>query len=277
MVLRKSVPKRRVAKRKGNRKSRVPKHLTPKIPQFSKVVESISIQDMESNLPYQRTFSLNDFNRARYESVNWQFFKANRVTYTYEPLYNTYQDGNDNTALSAPYLYQKMNRTQDNEIPLGLGDLQGMGAMPRKLTNTHKFSYKPNWCTQGLTAVASQGAGVYALGAKTEYGWINNSSHDFTQASPTTRNAGVLIPDQAGAVGTILNAQTVHQLPSYCLYNGHDDFIDQKFAGTSPNQVICRVTITVEWHFKSPMYNGYISVTNTAPTVTNAVSTTVPA
>lgn len=271
---RKTAPKRKPIRRP--RKVRVPKHLTASIPQFSKVVETISIQDMESNLPYQRTFSLNDFNRARYEANNWQFFKAAKVTYTYEPLYNTYQDGNDNTALSAPYLYQKMNRTQDNEVPLGLGDLQGMGAMPRRLTNTWKFSYKPNWCIQGLTAVAAQGAGVYSLGARTEFGWINNSSHDMSQASPTVRNAGVLIPDQAGAVGTILNAQTIHQYPSYCLYNGHDDYIDQKFSGTTPNQVVARVSITVEWHFKSPMYNGYITVVNTAPNVASANASATP-
>lgn len=265
--VRRRAPRRRARKGKGNRRSRGPKHLSPRIRQFAKVVETISIQDMASNAPYQRTFSLNDFNRARYESCNWKFFKAARVTYTYEPLYNTFQDGDNNTALSAPYLYIMMNRTQDNEVPLGLGDLQGMGAMPRKLTNTYKFSYKPNWCVQGLTAVAAQGAGVYSLGAKTEYGWINNSSHDFSQASPTVRNAGVLIPDQAGAVGSLLNAQTVHQYPSYCLYNGHDDYIDQKFAGTVANQVIARVSVTVEWHFKAPMYNGYITVVNTAPNI----------
>lgn len=257
--------RKNLRKRKGNRKSRVPKHLKPNIPQYSKVIETIGVQDMEANSPYQRTFSLNDFNRARYESVNWRFFKAAKVTYTYEPLYNTYQDGDNNTALSAPYLYVMMNRTQDSKVPAGLGDLQGMGAMPRKLTNTFKYSYKPNWCVQGLTAVAAQGAGVYALGARTEFGWINNSSQGQTQASAVLRNAGTVVPDQAGAVGTALNATTIHQLPSYCLYNGHDDYIDQKFSGTVENQIIARLTVTVEWRFKGPLYNGYITQGNTSP------------
>lgn len=269
MPPRRRAPRRKPARkgRKGNRKSRVPKHLTPNIPQFSKVVETISVQDMESNVAYNRTFSLNDFNRARYESVNWKFFKAARVTYTYEPLYNTYQDGNDNTALSAPYLYWMMNRTQDGQVPGGLGDLQGMGAMPKKLTNAIKVSYRPNWCSQGLTAVAAQGAGVYALGGRTEFGWINNSSHSQTQASAVSRYPGTLVPVEAGAVGSILNAATVHQIPSYCEYNGHTDILDQKFAGTTPNQVIARLSVTVEWHFKGPMYNSYITQGNTAPSV----------
>ena len=122
MPPRRRAPKRRMRKGKGNRRGRArpSKHLTPNIPQYSKVVESISIQDMEVNSPYQRTFSLNDFNRARYESVNWQFFKAAKVTYTYEPLYNTFQDGDNNSAQSAPYLYVKMNRTQDASVPLGI-------------------------------------------------------------------------------------------------------------------------------------------------------------
>ena len=118
-----------------------------------------------------------------------------------------------------------------------------MGAMPRRLTNTFKFSYKPNWCSQGLLAsgVGPGGAvgSLFALGAKAEYGWINNSSHSQTQASAVSRYPGILIPKDAGALSGVLNANTIHQVPSYCLYNGHDDYVDQKFAGTVANQVIC--------------------------------------
>lgn len=263
MPPRRRAPRRKPARkgRKGNRKSRVPKHLTPSIPQYSKIVETIQVQDMESNQAYLRTFSLNDFNRARFESVNWRQFKAAKCTWTYEPLYNTYQDGNDNTALSAPYLYKMMNRVQDSGIANSLGELLGMGAMPQKLTRSIKFSYKPNWNIAGLSARTTNGTainGLIDLGARPEYGWVNNSSVKQTQVSPTVRLPGALTPVQAGVLDS-QGFETLIQFPSYCEYNGHSDYLEQKFAGTTPNQIVARLSLTVEWHFKGPAYNDQIT------------------
>jgi len=258
-------PKRRVAKRKGNRKGKKSGHLNTRAPQFARIVETVNIQDAPSNTLNTLGFCLNDFNRARFESNNWQFFKAAKVTWTYEPLYNTYQDGTG-TALSKPYLYTRMNRTQDKVIPFGLGGLQGAGAMPKAMVSTIKQTYRPNWNIQGLTIGSQPSGGSYgvaALGARCEYGWINNSPYLQTQYSATSRLPGQLNPSQTGAVSGILSGTTVSQVPSYCLYNGHDFYIDQKNADPTATAPICRITMTVEWHFKGPVYNEKIVQTRT--------------
>jgi len=268
MPIRKSAPKRRVAKRKGNRKSKVPKHLSGKAPQFARIVETVNIQDATSNNLQSLAFCLNDFNRARFEANNWQFFKAHKVTWTYEPLYNTYQDNTTTLALSKPYLYTRMNRTQDALVPNSLLGLQGAGAMPRAFTKTIKETYRPNWNISGLVAVsqsANNVTSVTSLGTRTEYGWINNSSSRQTQTSAVARFPGVLQPNQTGALNGVLGENGTVSVPSYCLYNGHDFYIDQKYADPSAEQKICRITMTVEWHFKGPVYNSEITQGYTLP------------
>jgi len=271
MVYRKkrTAPKRRMAKRKGNRKGRVSTHLNGRAPQFARIVETVNIQDARSNTLNTLGFCLNDFNRARFEANNWQFFKAAKVTWTYEPLYNTYQDTKADLALSKPYLYTRMNRTQDKVVPYGLLGLQGAGAMPRVMTKTIKQTYRPNWNIQGLSisTISQSPYSQAALGARCEYGWINNSSFGQTQtADPNVRAPGALNPSQTGAVLGVLGANTINQIPSYCLYNGHDFYIDQKHFDPDSAQAICRITMTVEWHFKGPVYNQRITQDYTNPT-----------
>lgn len=264
---RKSAPKRKPVVR---RKARVPRsiHLTPKVSQFAKIVETVNLADIQSNQAVTTAFfSLNDFNRARFESNNWQFFKAAKVTWTYEPLYNTYSDVAGTKALSKPYLYTRMNRCSNEVLPNNLLGLQGAGAMPRALTGTYKMTYKPNWTRPGLVASATNPAlgqpavgQIVTLGSTTEYGWINNSNDSQTQGpNPLVRVPGTLQHIENGA--TTAAGFTNRSLPSYVIYNGHDFYLDQKYADPDDTQVVCRLSMTVEWHFKGPVWNSNISTT----------------
>jgi len=266
--------------RKGSKGLHIPRSLSV-VPQTAKVIETIVVGDLNSNTMQGYNFSLQEFSRARLLSLGYQRVKAAKCTWTYEPLFNTFQDQAGNNALSVPFMYTRMNRGQDSILPGSLGDLQAMGAQPRKFTNTVRISYKPNWVSPGLigyntllTQTVNAGevkmvSGITCYGLKQEYGYLENSPYRQTQDPAGSviipvglprRNPGTLIPDlDTTATNNGVVAPNVQSM--LALYNGHDVYFDQAQNGGEPN-TITRVTLTVEWHFKDPKWWDKIVQTN---------------
>lgn len=242
--------------------------------------ETVQVQDIPSNQMVNYNFSMNDFTRARLASLEWQFYRAKKVTYTFEPLYNNYEAGIG--ALSAPYMYIRMNRTADSIVPGNLFDLQAAGAMARRFTKTVKITYRPNWTSPGQLVISTAAVagmpppnnqfvnGVTENGSKIEYGYINNSPYQQTQDPAgavivpvfNRRLPGTLEAALPGVQSTNGLAAPPSQA-SYALYNGHYVYFDQKFANPTATAPVARVTMTVEWEFKGPIWWSKIVQTNT--------------
>ena len=247
------MPRRKLARRPG-RKARkggrrkanpMPAIATAGSGQMCRIVETFEGQDTFSNKIYQNVFSLAQFPRAAALAPYFQFYKAAKVTYTYEPLYNTFQEGSN---FSKPYMYTLMARNQIT-VPYTLDNLQECGARPRAFSSTLKIAYKPNWCSPGLvsTSRTPEGAAVDVVvnnGLQVQYKWL---------ASPSIRNANTPLTDQNDKpLIDSSGAPDANLVSNNVVYNGHYNFIDQLPVATQ--NLICRTTITVEWLFKGAKY-----------------------
>lgn len=261
---------------KPGRKTNIPRGITTQQNQFCKVVETVTVEDVIPGVQAPACFNLMDFNRARFMAVGFQHYKAAKCTWTYEPLYNTYQDGGPTGSGgdTIPYIYSAMNRTGDSVLPTNLASFQAMGARPVKFNKKHVISYVPNWTTPGQQVLARNAVGqdplIFSLGAQSCYNWIDSSSYRSQNNVPTTsgtppvlnvtgqnfpvENPGLASQLQLTAGATTLTAR---QASYAVLYQGHSAFFDQ--ATSSGTQAIGRLTLTVEWHFKTPLwYNSFI-------------------
>jgi len=239
--------------------------------QMARIKETVAYIDVLPNTGYNFNFNLSQYRRALQLAPNFKWYKPTKVTWTIEPLYNTFQDGNAGTEITMPYLYMTMNRTQDS-TGLSLDDIQAMGAKPQKLVSKKTITYRPNWCSPGLNTYANVTVNTPTgtstaltrftnLGLRANYDWVaspvqinsppddpNNPAY-FTPAAPQGVNA-----DGMNAV----NASQV-------IYNGHTIWIEQ----LGSTQRCARVVATVHWSFKDPhctyLDEGY---TNIAPAST---------
>lgn len=211
--------------------------------QYASIVETINDIDgtYNPNQLYAETLSLALFARARSLATQFQFYRAKKVTYTYEPLYNTFQQG---SPVTKPYIYMMMNRTQ---LPFtgGLAQLQASGARPKPFTSLVKLSYTPNWCSSGLVASIGNPVAftndVASIGIKKEYGWL---------ACPTSDNGtNADVVEQPTNLSTVFDSQVAvnNNVP----YNGHVVYIDQ----TTGSGGIARLTIQVHWEFKGAHFS----------------------
>ena len=276
MAMRKSYAKkranarRRFRNRKGKkvqRKSNVPRGLTTQNNQICRVVETVAYNDIQPNTVSTAFFTLMQFERARYLSAGFQYYKAAKCTWTYEALYNTFQEAAIPGGIvgdTVPQLYATMNRTGDAAIPNTIESMQGMGSRPTKFTRTHKISYKPNWNTPGLPVSVNIIGGAttqYMAGSQACYNWIENTN--FLQVTnvgtPAQNNSGQLIHHISDSLNTDagINAPSNNQSPSSLahsvVWNGHDVYFQQL---QSNNDVpVARLVLTVEWHFKKPIWN----------------------
>lgn len=272
------VNKRRA--RKSNRKGRSKRTggargITTTKNQMCKVTETIAIQDILPGVQPVSAFTLMEFSRARYLAVGFQHYKAAKCTYTYEPLFNTYADdapGSD----TIPYLYSAMNRTGDSAAPNNLLALQSMGARPVKFNKKHVISYKPNWNTPGLTvnltSLTNSDKTSVRLGSKAEYGWIDASpfqSRNNVAGPPAQNTTGELFSVLPADLPADISAPTyqadAQRSAAYdVVYNGHNVIFDQ--ATRNELRPIGRLTLTVEWHFKTPVWLSNISQNLNGPT-----------
>lgn len=266
---------RRKANKKGRRGGRknVPSTATSGKGQMAKIIETIEFTDLQPNGAINSVFTLSQFPRASTLAGNFAFYKAAKVIWNYEPLYNTFQDTAG--ATSVPYLYTLMNRGQIATTPAPtLGNIQACGARPVKLVSKTTISYKPNWCSPGLLSVIkSDGtepgpiATVIQQGVKMNYDWLSCSG----QESRAVNSAGqVVVPSLANQISAQIGSPVVTPAPpaltlfspnanNNVVYNGHINFIDQEYDANTAAPA-CRLTATVVWHFKGALFNQTLQV-----------------
>lgn len=236
-------------KGKGNRKSRIPRSLVPH--QTATIVETRQFTSLNANATLSCTFALRDFPRASTIAPNFKMVKPKLVEWTFEPLYNTFQESGAGGANgpTIPYMYQVMNRTQDVG-PYGLQDLQAMGAKPRKFNTKVVIKYKPNWCSAGLlqTNVVAPGVvnNVQSQGLKCEYGYVKCPNAIFNGTGTAAIESAAPLTADFADPDTVQGGIT-HNTQQY---NGHVVLFDVATDGSQP--LVCRITCTVHWHFKEP-------------------------
>jgi len=226
--------------------------------QTAHIIEAKNYAEYNSNTCYNDTFNLQEFPRALRTAIQFKWYRAKRVTYTYEPFFNTFQEGGGgavpNTQSTKPYMYFLMNRTQDaitKTVPLFLQ----CGSQPQPFTKKLELSYRPNWLTPGLQVITGTSApafGTVSLGARTCYDWlpcpnaITNNVAAFDAVIPVIGPSAYNDPavDMYPAPpATYTNIST-----GGAVYNGHQFIVDQ--AKTTDGQPIGRYIVTVEWEFK---------------------------
>jgi len=261
----------RYRKRRGARKARLyrkmPAVATAGKGQMARIVETLEFADLTVKDSYQNIFSLSQFPRACAVAASFQYYKAAKVVWSYEPCYNTFQSGN--VATSKPYLYIVMNRTQNQNNASTLTQLQACGARPVALVATKKITYKPNWCSPGLTAVnpgPTQGDNVYySQGLQAQYGWLASAGQVLSLQTGGPAGSGALFnppainPNSFRPINQSLDVTNSNNiiLSNTAVYNGHTSFVDQEYQGAE-GQVIARLTCTVTWLFKGAVFNSPI-------------------
>jgi len=231
--------------------------------QTCRVIETIEAIDLLANSSRQHVFNLQQFTRASNIAPNFKFYRAARVIWTYDPLFNTFQDGTGNANASKPYLYMVMNRTQQNQTlnMFKVQQFQATGARPIPLVSQRKVSYKPNWCSPGLLQVRTttpSGGGEpikdYSTnGLQAQYGWLATPSYqgDLFKPDEVATDNGEYPITLTNPPPTIANTENSFVYNNMVVYNGHQIFCDQKYTGGDPSdQPVARVACTVIWEFK---------------------------
>ena len=276
-------PRRRPARRPKRKPARRPRkaRLMPVIAgkgQRCTVVETIEIADLNANSARHNVFCLLDFARASNIAPNFKFYRAAKVIWTYDPLFNTFQDGNGNANASKPYMYTCMSRTQFDQYTsmAQVQQFQASGARPVPLVGQRKISYRPNWCSPGLLQIRTTtppGGGAItdysSNGLQAQYGWLATpaAGQPSIYADGRGTNGGdypAYIDNPPPTTATVSNSFVY---TNTVIYNGHHIFIDQKYTGGDPSeQPVARVTCTVLWECKEAQNPTLM----TPPTVTTA-------
>jgi len=262
--------RRRASKRKPRaprRKIRVPRRKANKLfatKQMASIQETVQFSDLTPNLDTSYVFNLSQFPRARELAPNFKWYKAAKVVWTIEPLFNVFTD--DGTPQTVPYIYTAMNRTQDS-TGMNLADYQAMGVKPQKLTSKKVISYRPNWCSPGLiSAFTDDNSFVRQIrqnGLKPQYGYLqcpnNNTGYGQSPDLVVPIDNITALPSTASPIDT----NTV-------IFNGHQTFAQQLLA--SAGLPCARVVATVHWVFKDPHFTRAPNSSMTAVPAVSAVS-----
>ena len=252
----------------------------------ARIHEVVEFEDVTANTVQGLNFSLFQFPRASELAPNFKWYRAAKVEWLIDPNYNIYAEGAvggiANGSTTVPYLYHRMNRNQDGFI-YTIRNLQAMGAKPIKFTKQLKYSYKPNWCSPGISSYATDsgpGTALVALqqqGLKCEYGWLmspDSTPVDHTGGSNNKANSVVQgwtanwAPPHTTGMSSIAT--------NYALYNGSDIFIDQ--YDSQIGTILARVTCKVTWEFKDPNFaqdQADLRENGSAPVAAEAVKASV--
>lgn len=220
--------------------------------QNATIIETIEFQDVSANIVEYNSFTLAEFPRAMAVASNFEFYKADKVIWTYEPLYNTFQDSVG--GISKPYMYIAMNRRQRGMANPTLANIQAMGAQPMTLSSKKEVIYRPNWTSPGLTfhAANTQPSNTFTQGAKIQYSWLQTQPG--TPSPISGQPTGGANPAPYGDYMQAANA----------VYNGHLTYVDQAVApGDKPK--VARLTCTVHWKFKGAVFDLSTSGQASAP------------
>lgn len=267
---RRNLRKRKINRRRGGKRS--PATATAGKGQMARIVETIEFTNQKPNELFQCVFTLAQFPRALQVAQNFAFFKAAKVTWQYEPLFNTFQDGAG--AASKPYLYTVMNRgqvvpTSSVALPITLHNIQATGARPIGLSGTKQVSYKPNWCSPGIAAIA-QYANTnvnVSMGLQSQYNWLASSgagvkfNANGQQIDGGSTNGYNPVQGEGGVAPAPVSIVPTQNMSSAVVYNGHNTWIDQAFVGASTDEPTCKLTCTVEWLYKGAIFNVSVGST----------------
>jgi len=240
--------------------------------QYAHIRETVEYQNETSNTMINWNFTLAEFERANLLSQNFKWVRPARVTYTYEPMYNTYQASSQlGSQPGIPYLYTVMNRTQDraligNSVP---SNLLAQGAKPKKLSRVIKISYVPNWCSPGLLGAYINNnnyQNIVQIGSKVEYGWVpcpnafSRYSALQTQGIEPDINASSFTQTGSSLVGFGGVGNNWPSIASNAVtYNGHYAIVEQV---NKPPSAVYKVSVTVDWVFKDPKYVNAVQTTD---------------
>jgi len=210
--------------------------------QYATITETQDGPDLNTNSMYAAWINLSRFPRASVMASQFQFYRLKSISYTYEPLYNSFIADNTANTYSKPYMFMCMNRIQDNQA-VTYAQLISTGARPQAFTSKKVVSYKPNWCSPGLISVSTTSSGLNGIvqqGLKTQYGWLASTGQFQAFA-----NQELLFPpvndSTAAPTPAQISANTV-------VYNGHVLYIQQDSpAAATP---VCKQSITCVWEFK---------------------------
>lgn len=250
-------PRRKIARRR-----RVPRSMPVMAGknQGAQCIETLDIGTVLANAGQLYTFTLAMFPRAYAMATLFSFYKAVKVTWTYEPLFNTFQEAAG--AVGKPYIVLAMNRQQET-LTTGYRNLISAGGRPTPLSAVKKITYRPNWCSPGLsyyTGNFSTGdiSALQSTGLQKEYDWI---------ATPATTPIGAFNPGDTDFQQQAINDTTAtnQSFPMNFVnvtYNGHASHIFQDGALNNP---ICRVTCQVHWVFKGAKNNYNFASQSPAP------------
>jgi hypothetical protein len=215
-------------------------------------------------IPLQSALSLNSFDRAARMATLFRWYKCEKVEYTYQPIFNTYQASS--TGYSIPYLYHVMNRTGTQDV-YDVNDFKAMGSMPHRLSKPLKITYKPNWLLAGNAIVNYQSLTIPGYSSTVNAGVFPIANSGNTPCSKWLRCPAQNTAGPAGSTSSFdevgLSASVLSPFPLARSLNetaavqwlGHDIIVDQDVP--APVDVpLVRVMVKVHWVFKDPMYYG---------------------
>lgn len=227
---------RRRGKRTGNRGKKV--SMNPMKDRAS-CVTSVEFDDLNLLTSYATQFDIMSFDRALSLAAQFQFYRATKVEYIYEPLFNTYQEGAG--GISIPYLYYSMNRKGAETQIASKEALMRRGAVPIKFTKRIEIGYKPNTL---MGTVAGHQISPGSNDSILHQGWSYTPVYDKWQSTEVLTTGSFQVAPAAA------NTDITRAYARPTTYYGHDFFIDQhagdgdKFAG--------KLTARVHWEFKMP-------------------------
>jgi len=203
-------------------------------------VETIAFNDLgvNSGAPYTFAFNIGQFNRAAGLQPQFKYYRAAKVTWTYEANYNSYTpSANGGSSVAAgptcPQLYWRMDRLGQNAFQ-SVSEFQDAGAKPIPMSRKKVISYIPSTRVLWPTPYSASGtpAGPYEAGMvkPVRSQWLATNSYVAPDGSDLEANA----------------------LPAHSEYYGHQAIIDQVIAGGLPSENLVRCVCTVHWQFKDP-------------------------
>lgn len=225
--------KRRVSRKGGKRMLRKP----IKAGTGGFTVETVAFNDMgvNSGAPYTFAFNIRSFPRAAALQAQFKYYRAAKVTWTYEANYNSFTPAVSSSVVAAgpscPQLYWRMDRLGQNAFQ-SVAEFQDAGAKPIPMSRKKVISYVPS--TRAYVPQPDYNASAAGQTKPMRAQWIATDIKVVSDGSSG---------DMSGAGGST---------ESQAFYYGHQAIIDQVVAGGLPSESLVRCVATVHWQFKDP-------------------------
>lgn len=190
------------------------------------VKQTLELNDLEPNTPYEPELTLPLAKRALDIADNYQEYRISKVEYIYKPLFDTFQSQyqpGSNVNPSVPYLYAKQ-LSYPAPTTFGLNFLQTLGVKPRRLDDKNVIvKYRPHILQGGLSAL-SQGTTTQNYTRAIKSPWLNTHVVD--------------------SAGNTLMDSTIHY--------GHVFWINQEVTNPDTTKPVCAFDVNVYFEFRKP-------------------------